>query len=106
MSTNVGKFDDLGSGTAKRVIVDGVAVAVVRIEDEVFAIADKCSHADISLSDGMVWCESKQIECIKHGSAFSLETGEPDTLPATQPVAVYRAEIVNGDVVVSSQGDK
>jgi len=106
MSTNVGKFDDLASGTAKRVIVDGVAVAVVRIEDEVFAIADKCSHADISLSEGMVWCESKQIECIKHGSAFSLETGEPDTLPATQPVAVYRAEIVNGDVVVSSQGDK
>lgn len=106
MSTNVGKFDDLTSGTAKRVMVDGVAVAVVRIEEDVFAIADKCSHADISLSDGMVWCESKQIECIKHGSAFSLETGEPDTLPATQPVAVYRAEVVNGDVIVSSQGDK
>jgi 3-phenylpropionate/trans-cinnamate dioxygenase ferredoxin subunit len=106
MSTNIGKFADLASGTAKRVMVDGVAVAVVRIDDEVFAIADKCSHADISLSDGMVWCESKQIECIKHGSAFSLETGEPDTLPATQPVAVYSAEIVNGDVVVSRQGDK
>jgi len=106
MSTNIGKFDDMASGAAKRVMVDGVAVAVVRIEDEVFAIADKCSHADISLSDGMVWCDSKQIECIKHGSAFSLETGEPDTLPATQPVAVYRAEIVNGDVVVSSQGGK
>jgi 3-phenylpropionate/trans-cinnamate dioxygenase ferredoxin subunit len=106
MSTNIGKFDDIASGTAQRVMVDGVAVAVVRIDDEVFAIADKCSHADISLSDGMVWCESKQIECIKHGSAFSLETGEPDTLPATQPVAVYRAEIINGEVVVSRQGDK
>jgi len=106
MSTNIGKFADLASGTAQRVMVDGVAVAVVRIDDEVFAVADKCSHADISLSDGMVWCESKQIECIKHGSAFSLETGEPDTLPATQPVAVYSAEIVNGDVVVSRQGDK
>lgn len=106
MSTNIGKFDEIASGTAKRVMVDGVAVAVVRIEDDVFAIADKCSHADISLSDGVVWCDSKQIECIKHGSAFSLETGEPDTLPATQPVAVYRAEVVNGDVVVSAQGDK
>jgi 3-phenylpropionate/trans-cinnamate dioxygenase ferredoxin subunit len=51
----------------------------------------------------MVWCESKQIECIKHGSAFSLESGIPDTLPATQPVQVFRAEVVNGDVVVSSQ---
>ena len=106
MSTNIGKFEEIGSGTAKRVMVDGVAVAVVRIDDDVYAIADKCSHADVSLSDGMVWCDSKQIECIKHGSAFSLETGEPDTLPATQPVAVYRAEVVNGDVVVSAQGDK
>ena len=106
MSTNIGKFEEIASGTAKRVMVDGVAVAVVRIDDDVYAIADKCSHADVSLSDGMVWCDSKQIECIKHGSAFSLETGEPDTLPATQPVAVYRAEVVNGDVVVSAQGDK
>lgn len=103
MSTNIGKFADLQSGTAQRVMVGGIAVAVVRIDDEVFAIADKCSHADVSLSDGMVWCESKQIECIKHGSAFSLESGVPDTLPATQPVQVFRAEVVNGDVVVSSQ---
>jgi len=106
MSTNIGKFEEIASGTAKRVMVDGVAVAVVRIDDDVYAIADKCSHADVSLSDGMVWCDSKQIECIKHGSAFSLETGEPDTLPATQPVAVYRAEVVNGDIVVSAEGDK
>ena len=103
MSTNIGKFADLQSGIAHRVMVGGIAVAVVRIDDEVFAIADKCSHADVSLSDGMVWCESKQIECIKHGSAFSLESGIPDTLPATQPVQVFRAEVVNGDVVVSSQ---
>ena len=46
--TVVAKFDELESGTAHRVIVDGTAVAVVRIDDEVFAIADKCSHADIS----------------------------------------------------------
>ena len=103
MSKNIGKFAELENGTAHRVMVDGVAVAVVRIDDDVFAIADKCSHADVSLSDGMVWCDSKQIECIKHGSAFSLETGVPDTLPATQPVQVFRAEVVNGDVVVSSQ---
>ncbi|MFY8239288.1 MAG: Rieske 2Fe-2S domain-containing protein [Ilumatobacteraceae bacterium] len=96
----VAKFDELESGVATRVMVDGTAVAVVRIEDEVFAIADRCSHADISLSLGTVWCETKQIECIKHGSAFSLVTGNPDTFPATQPVAVYDASVVNGEVVV------
>jgi len=99
--TVVAKFSELESGTAHKVMVDGVPVAVVRIEDEVFAIADTCSHADISLSLGMVWCETKQIECIKHGSAFSLVTGVPNTLPATQPVPVYEASVVNGEVMIS-----
>lgn len=73
------KILEFESGVAKKVKVDGVAVAVVRIDDEIFAIADKCSHADVSLSDGVVWCETKQLECIKHGSAFNLVTGVPDT---------------------------
>ena len=104
--TVVAKFSELESGTAHKVMVDGVAVAVVRIEDEVFAIVDTCSHADISLSLGMVWCETKQIECIKHGSAFNLVTGQPDTFPATQPVAVYSAKVVNDEVIVESQKAK
>lgn len=104
--TNVGKFSDFESGVAKKVKVDGVAVAVVRIDDEIFAIADKCSHADVSLSDGVVWCETKQLECIKHGSAFNLVTGVPDTLPATQPVAVYEVSVVNDEVNVSLKGGK
>ena len=104
--TVVAKFSELESGMAHKVMVDGVAVAVVRIEDEVFAIADTCSHADISLSLGMVWCETKQIECIKHGSAFNLVTGQPDTFPATQPVAVYSAKVVNDEVIVESQKAK
>jgi 3-phenylpropionate/trans-cinnamate dioxygenase ferredoxin subunit len=104
--TVVAKFSELESGTAHKVMVDGVAVAVVRIEDELFAIADTCSHADISLSLGMVWCDTKQIECIKHGSAFNLVTGQPDTFPATQPVAVYSAKVVNDEVIVESQKAK
>ena len=104
--TVVAKFSELESGTAHKVMVDGVPVAVVRIEDEVFAIADTCSHADISLSLGMVWCETKQIECIKHGSAFNMVTGQPDTFPATQPVAVYSAKVVNDEVIVESQKAK
>jgi len=104
--TVVAKFSELESGTAHKVMVDGVPVAVDRIEDEVFAIADTCSHADISLSLGMVWCETKQIECIKHGSAFNLVTGQPDTFPATQPVAVYSAKVVNDEVIVESQKAK
>ena len=48
-------------------------------------------------------CDSHEIECWKHGSVFSLETGAPATFPATQPVPVFDARVVDGmiEVVVS-----
>ena len=98
--TVVCKFDELESGTAKRFDVNGTPVAVVRIDDDVYAIGDICSHANVSLSDGEVWCETKQLECPRHSSAFSLLTGVPETLPATQPVPVYVARVVDGNVEV------
>lgn len=94
-------LDDLPSGTARKVDVGGVAVAVVRIDDDVYAIGDTCSHADVSLSGGEVWCDERELECPKHGSTFSLETGEPSTLPATRPVPVFDASVVDGQVVVT-----
>jgi 3-phenylpropionate/trans-cinnamate dioxygenase ferredoxin subunit len=100
------RFEELENGKAVHVDIDGIPVAVVRIDDEVFAVHDQCSHADVRLSEGIVWCETKQIECIRHGSAFSLETGHPDTLPATQPVATYAVTIRDGEVVVNTGGCK
>jgi 3-phenylpropionate/trans-cinnamate dioxygenase ferredoxin subunit len=97
----VGPLADLPSGTVRRVDIRGVAVAVVRIGDDVYAIGDVCSHANVSLSEGEVWCDEREIECPKHGSTFSLVTGEPDTLPATQPVPVYDASVVDGEIVVT-----
>lgn len=94
-------LDDIEPGTARKVDVNGIAVAVVRIEDDVYAIGDVCTHADVSLSEGDVWCDELELECPKHGSAFSLVDGEPNTLPATQPVPVYDASVVDGQVVVT-----
>lgn len=100
--TAVCRLDDLAPGTARRFDVGGVAVAVVRIGDDVYAIGDVCSHANVSLSDGEVWCDEKQLECPRHGSTFSLETGVPSTLPATQPIPVFTARVVNGEIEVTT----
>lgn len=93
-------LDELADGSARRFDVSGRAVAVVRLGDRVYAIGDTCSHADVSLSEGEVHAETCELECWKHGSAFSLVTGQPNTLPATQPVPVYVASVVDGDVVI------
>src|SRR5258705_1554589 len=100
MSVRLCARDDMKRGEPRRFDVDGRRVAVVRIDDTYYAIGDTCSHAEVSLSEGEVLCDSKEIECWKHGSTFSLETGEPQTLPATQPVPVYVARIVDGKVEI------
>ncbi|HWC68230.1 MAG TPA: non-heme iron oxygenase ferredoxin subunit [Acidimicrobiales bacterium] len=91
---------ELADCSAKRIDVDGHRICVVRIGGDVYAIGDRCSHADVSLSEGEVLCDEREIECWKHGSTFSLETGEPLTLPATQPVPVYTARIDGDEIVV------
>jgi len=94
------RLDDLADGGARRFDVDGRSLAVVRIGDDVYAIGDRCSHANISLSEGDVHADERELECWKHGSTFSLVTGEPQSLPATRPVPVYEVTVVDGDVTV------
>lgn len=86
---------DVPRGRAMRVMVGDHPVAVVRVDDEIFAIEDRCSHADVALSEGEV--EGCTLECWLHGSAFDLRTGEPLTPPAVRPVATYAARIVGDD---------
>jgi 3-phenylpropionate/trans-cinnamate dioxygenase ferredoxin subunit len=91
---------DLEPGQARRFDVEGHAIALVRIGDDFYAIGDVCSHGNVSLSEGEVLADDCEIECWKHGSAFSLTTGQPSTLPATQPVPVYEIEVDGDDVMV------
>ena len=102
MSTvhRIGPLTQFEAGTAKRVDIGGVSVAIVRIGDDVYALGDRCSHGDASLSAGEVWCDEREVECPKHGSRFSLTTGEPDSLPATRAVPVYEVHVVKGEIEV------
>jgi len=93
--------DELAAGQARRFEVNGRRIALVRCGDDTFhAVDDECSHEDYSLAEGEVWADEREIECPKHGSTFSLETGDPQTLPATQPVPVYTVRVDGDDVYV------
>ena len=92
---------DVAPGSAIRVDRDGHRFAVVRIGDDWYVLDDRCSHAEASLAEGEVWADECEIECPKHGSTFSLKTGEPQTLPATRPVPVYGVRLDGDDVVVT-----
>ncbi len=98
--TRVCARGDVADGEARRVEVDGHLIALVRIGDDFYAVGDICSHQRISLSEGEVLSATREIECWKHGSAFSLETGEPSALPANRPIPVYAVTVEGDDVYV------
>ncbi|RLP82763.1 non-heme iron oxygenase ferredoxin subunit [Mycetocola lacteus] len=99
MSTRVAALADLTLNQALRVVVDGTPIALVLdAQGEVHAIGDTCTHGDISLAEGFV--EGETLECWAHGSAFSLKTGKPLTLPAYEPVPVYAVELRDGDIFI------
>ncbi len=91
---------DLGVNVPLAATVGGVPLALVRDpSDQVFAIRDMCSHANVPLSEGEV--ADGEIECWLHGSTFALSTGRPSCLPAVEPVPVYPAKIEDGVVYVA-----
>jgi 3-phenylpropionate/trans-cinnamate dioxygenase ferredoxin subunit len=89
-------LDQLPRDRGVRVTVGDHRIAMFRINDDVYAIGDRCSHAEASLAEGELWDTS--VECPRHGSEFDLKTGEPSALPATVPVPVYQVSVEDGTV--------
>ncbi|MGH3649815.1 MAG: non-heme iron oxygenase ferredoxin subunit [Acidimicrobiia bacterium] len=96
MKIEITRLDELPREHGVRVVIGEHRIALFRIGDEVYAIGDRCSHAEASLSEGEVW--DTTVECPRHGSEFDLKTGEPGALPATVPVPVYEVSVVDGTV--------
>ena len=93
-------FDSLVSGKPVAIEVDGVAVCLTRVDDEVFAVEDTCTHSEASLSEGEV--SGTKIECWLHGAEFDLRTGEALTPPATSALKTFNVEVNGNQVVVTN----
>lgn len=94
--------DELEIGSVRRFELGDEAVALVRCADGYHAVLDNCSHEDYPLSEGEVEPELCEIECLRHGSTFSLLDGEPQSLPATQAVRVLSLVISDGEIFVEA----
>ena len=93
------KLSAIEPGSAVKVVLQGVPVAVVRCADgSVHAVGDTCTHADVSLAEGEV--EDCSIECWLHASRFDLRSGKPLSLPAIRPVPVFPVTLDGDDVLV------
>lgn len=96
----VSKADDIGpEGLA--VTVGGEPVLLVKKGDEIFAIANVCSHQEMELRGGEL--EGGSWVCPHHGARFGLGDGRALSMPAVDDIKVYRVTLENGDVLVEEE---
>ncbi|NIZ92144.1 Rieske 2Fe-2S domain-containing protein [Kineococcus rubinsiae] len=98
----VGRFAELVSGEPVGAKVGDTGVLVVRRGDDVFALADVCSHLAAPLHEGEVVEEGGRpcIVCPWHQSVFSLTDGDVVHGPASSPQPVFDTRVVDGEVHV------
>lgn len=95
---DIGALDDVPRRGARVLKTAKGCIALFRtVDDEVFALDDKCPHKSGPLSDGMV--HGRHVTCPLHNWVISLETGEVGG-GETGRVRAYPARIENGRILI------
>jgi nitrite reductase/ring-hydroxylating ferredoxin subunit len=85
-------------GEAFPTMLGDVAIALYRVDGQVYAIDDICTHEFAHLSQGFV--EDGEIECPLHQARFDIKTGRCLMAPATRDLRSYQVQVDNDDVYV------
>ncbi len=98
------KTGDLEEGQMMGVTVQGEDVLVARVNGELYAVGNLCSHAEGWLDTGDLDPASCQVECPIHGAKFDLKTGKATRLPAFRPVPTYAVRVEGDAILVGPAG--
>jgi NAD(P)H-dependent nitrite reductase small subunit len=94
----VAALADLGEGAAFPARLGHRPIALYRLDGQVHAIDDVCTHALALLSQGFI--EDGAVECPLHGARFDIATGRCLAPPASVDLRVYRVRVENDEVYV------
>ncbi len=92
---------DLGDGEAMRIDA-GPGIALFHVDGEFYALNDRCSHGNASMSEGYVE-DDATVECPLHAASFCLKTGRAMCLPATDPLPTWPVKVEGGKVYIQIQ---
>ena len=78
---------------------DGTRIAVYKVDGELYATADACTHGQSSLSEEGT-LNGKIVECAWHFGAFDVTTGAPCAMPCIEPIRIYPVTVNDDKVYV------
>jgi toluene monooxygenase system ferredoxin subunit len=70
----VASVEDLWSGEMMGLEVDGNAVLLINVDDQIYAYADVCPHQRSKLSEGNLL--GNTVQCARHQWEFNVRTGQ------------------------------
>jgi 3-phenylpropionate/trans-cinnamate dioxygenase ferredoxin subunit len=100
MFQKIAALSDIPADGMRAFVVNDARIAIFRAGDQIYATDDICSHEYAELTDGWYEPEDCAVECPLHGSRFDIRTGQPLSLPAFRPIAVYPVRLEGDDVLV------
>ncbi len=94
--TPVLAVESLKEGQLKKVEANGLPVLLVRRGDQIFAMAELCTHLGGPLSEGKL--EGDSVVCPWHQSRYRLSDGQPLDGPSTYAQACFETRLRNGQI--------
>src|ERR687883_1451217 len=80
--------------------IDDKKILISKLGGKFYATDRICTHAYADLSTGFINEDEKTVTCPLHMSAFKLEDGIPQNLPAEEPLKTYKTKIQDNYVYV------
>ena len=96
----VAKVAQLKDNSMINVVAEGEEILLAKIDGEVYALDDCCTHALGMLSMGELHADTCEVQCPIHEGRFDLRTGEVTAPPAEEPVPAYVVRIEGDDILV------
>jgi len=87
----VADITDIDLNQSVSIELDGRAILICNTENGVFAVEDRCTHADIPLCGGQII--GNFISCPVHGAVFDLSDGSVQAPPAFEDLETFEVKI-------------
>ena len=95
----VGTVDEFPAGKAVAVQAGRRTIAVFRLGNDFFAIANTCPHKGASLCDGEIIVDERIVRCPWHHWNWRLDDGTLESDPR-QRVRIYAVAVDGNEVIV------
>jgi uncharacterized membrane protein/nitrite reductase/ring-hydroxylating ferredoxin subunit len=99
----VPEAERLGEKETLRVEIDGQVIVIAKIDNNVYAFQEFCTHRFGPLSEGCI--EGFNVQCPWHNSCFDVRTGQVTNGPAKVNLKTFEVETRDGKICIGMPRD-